>query len=75
MAVTITGIPERIARADYQRLIESVGFELDDLISLTFHANSIEATIAARDAEGHIYAEGGASNELAVHNISIPVED
>lgn len=73
MSVNITGVPEKIARADYNRLIESVGFELDDLISLTFGFKSIEATVIARNAEGRAYAEG--DGDMAVHHIRIPVED
>lgn len=74
MAATITGVPEKISRAEYLRLIEMTGFELGDIMSLVFHTNSIEAVVIARDAAGKCYAQPD-TNDVALHHISIPVED
>lgn len=72
MAVTVTGVPEKISRADRDQLVRSLGFDVDDLVKLTFGVRSITAAVYARDAEGHRYADG---DQVAVHNIALPVED
>lgn len=72
MAVVVQGIPERISPADYRRLIESLGLDVEHLVSLTFHPRSIEAEVVALNAAGEPYAEG---DDIATHQISIPVED
>lgn len=69
--MVIAGIPEKIARADYVRLVESVGLDVADLVSLTFGHASIVAEVMARNDEGKRYLE---RDEPAVHRISIPVE-
>lgn len=66
-------IPESISRVDYLRLIESVGFDVHDLVSLEFHRDVITAVVAARDEQGYHYASGATGDEFAVHRVSIPV--
>ena len=72
MALTVTGVPEKISRADYNRIIESLGFELDDLRELVFGPKSITAIVLARNTNGQVYIEG---DEVVEHHIAIPVED
>lgn len=74
MAVVVTGVPEKISRTDYLRMVESVGFELNDLVSLIFHVDSIEAVVLARAADGRCYAQPD-TGDTATHHISIRVED
>lgn len=72
MTATIAGVPEKVARADYLALVESLGLEFDDLIELKFHVSSIEAKVLARNPAGDLYTAG---DDVATHSISIPVED
>jgi hypothetical protein len=79
MSVTIAGVPEKISRADFFRVIESLGIDYSDLISLVFHPNSIEAVLIARGANGAAYLAMDPDNDqtrvMARHHIHIPVED
>lgn len=65
-------IPERISRTDYRHLVESLGLDFKCLRALRFSRDSIEAEVIARNAEGAFYMD---DDEIAVHLISIPVED
>jgi len=80
MSKTIPGVPENISRADYIHLIESVGFDVDDVIELTFESGGIRASVAARNEQGHAYvgnltAEGSNDFAIAKREVFIPVID
>lgn len=67
-------IPETIQRADYVRVIESLGLPLDNLLSLTFHSGSIDAELYALGPDGRLYREHD-TDEVATHTIAIKVVD
>lgn len=71
----VPGMPGTIRRADYVRLIESLGFDLADLVSLHFGARSIEAVLDARDEQGRTYIDSARPDEIARHHIQIAVVD
>lgn len=73
--VTIVGIPTSIKRADYVALIESVGFDVRDLVDLHFGLRAITATVKARNSEGKHYLDPNETNAIAKHHIVIPIED
>lgn len=70
----IAGIPQTIARADYDSLIGSLGIELRWLRSLRFGYSCIEAEVVARNAAGNPYRSADGEG-AAVHHVSIPVVD
>lgn len=51
MAIKIEGVPESISRAEYLKLISSVGLDPNNLYSLRFGGSSITAIVFARDPE------------------------
>lgn len=52
MSNTVNAVPESISRADYVRLIASIGLDAKDLFSLTFGTHSIEAVSFVLDEDG-----------------------
>ena len=70
--VTLPGIPESIMRDDYLRLIEGVGFKVDDLVSLEFKTEGIYAEVYASDAKGRYIVDG---DEPATHRVFIRIEN
>lgn len=76
--MTIPAVPESITRADYLRLVESVGLDPKQVRSLEFRVDGIYAVVKAKNpATGKEILDyspvGG--DELAVHRIYIPVVD
>lgn len=74
--ISIEGVPESIARADYLRLIESVGMDINRIRSLEFRADGVYVAVKARrPGENHdiLTGDGFGSNECATHRIFIPV--
>jgi hypothetical protein len=70
----VPGVPETISRADYLRLVRSVGFETDELASLRFAYNGIYAVVYALDSDGRRFLDK-TSGEPAVHTIFVRVVD
>lgn len=75
MSVTIPGVPEKISRSDYLRLIESVGLSIDNLISLEFGSRSITAKVYALNESGERYGTRvGGKSAPAIHSVAIEVD-
>lgn len=75
MPTTITGVPERIARSEYLRLIQSVGLSTDHLISLEFGSRSITAKVYALNGEGQRYGTRVNGKSVpAIHSVVIEVD-
>lgn len=73
MATTINGVPESISRADYLRLIESIGLNPNRLTMLEFRMDGIYADVKAQHpVRGTDMVEG---DEIATHRIYIRVVD
>lgn len=72
--LTITGIPASIPRSVYLEMIERLGLEPEDLRELTWGWDKITAVVMARNEHGERYVESSI-NEIAVHEISIPIVD
>lgn len=72
--LTITGIPTSIPRSVYLSMIEHLGLESQDLRELTWGWDKITAVVMARNERGEHYVESS-TNEVAVHEISIPIVD
>lgn len=72
-AEQLAKIPETITRDAYLSLVEGLGFDVEDLISLNFHPRSVEAVVLARDENGDRYPAD--NHELATHVVSIKVVD
>lgn len=72
----ITGIPEDISRKAYLQLVESLGLDYDQLISLEFGRDSIKAEMFALNPDGERFAHQTADGlRAATHTISIPVRE
>lgn len=77
---TITAVPESITRADYLRLIESVGFEANRLRSLEFrrdgiYASVIEDPIVFDEGTERVEEDGIRMADPAISRVFIPVKD
>lgn len=72
MSKVIEGVPESISRADYGRLIESVGLDPDQLRSLEFKPDGVYAEVVDVDAKGHVRFQG---DEVVVNKVFVPVLD
>ena len=70
---TIAAVPESITRQQYIELIESLGFNPNDLRHMTFTLGGIFADVLSRDENGKLM-EGG-PNEIATHRVHIPIVD
>lgn len=77
MTKTIKGVPESITRAEYTAMIGGVGFDLNDLASLTFRADHIEAVVIDRDENGRAILSQDADGEPAFvkNTVIVRVED
>lgn len=51
----IPGVPQTINRDARNQLLESLGFDLDGLESVTFYDRSVRAVVWARDENGAPY--------------------
>lgn len=80
-SVTIEGVPLSITRADYTKLLESIGLDPARLRSLTFGHSHIRAEVIAEDPEriaaGKSFPATAAveGNDFLIHDIVIPVVD
>jgi hypothetical protein len=70
--VNIEGVPETISRADYLRLMESVGFTPANLRELAFRPDGIYATVMVLDDTGRIVVDG---TKPATHEVYVRVVD
>jgi hypothetical protein len=70
---TIAAVPESITRQQYIELIESLGFNPNDLRHMAFGLGGIFAEVVSRDENGKLMH--GAPNEIATHTIHIPIVD
>lgn len=69
----VPGVPARLRRTQLNRVIESLGFDRADLVSVEIGPNAVHATVMARHPEtGHKFLAG---NEPAVHRLSIPITE
>lgn len=77
MAITIPGIPDSITRADYLRLIESVGLDPMRLRSLEFRMDGIYAEVKASRPgkdENPVDLIDEGRMEVATHRVYIRVD-
>jgi hypothetical protein len=70
--VEVAGIPASVDRARVCELVEGLGIDPAQLITLTVHLRSIEATVYAVNERGSRYAADG-SPEPATHTLSIEI--
>jgi hypothetical protein len=66
-------VPESISRADYQALITSLGFQLNDLKALEFAVDGVYAVVMARGPKGLLIDH--VKNEIVTHKVFIPAVD
>lgn len=74
MAKTITGVPESITRDQYLSLINSVGFDANEIRELTFATDGIHAEVFERDTNGHPRIDDDGMS-VVINSVFIPVED
>lgn len=74
MAVTITAVPESLARAQFCDWLAQVGLDPRHVQSITIDHNGIKATVYALDGQGHEYANPG-GDEVATHTVQIRLDD
>lgn len=74
MPKTISGVPESITREQYLFLINSVGFNPDDIRELTFARDGIHAEVFERDENGHARVDDEGLN-VVINSVFIPVKD
>lgn len=69
----IPGIPDSIPRTAVIELVQSLGIDPVNAISVKLNLRSIDAEIYAVDERGHRYAVD--DDTIATHTISIPIVD
>jgi hypothetical protein len=74
---TTNAVPESISRDDYLALIVSVGIDPNEVMSLTFKPDAIEAVVVQRDENGDMIPNARLCEPHTVltHSIIIPVVD
>lgn len=69
---TLAGVPTVIKRSDVLRMLETIGIEWDNLVSLRFEMDGIHAEVYALDENGKPYLTPN-QNTVAKHRISISI--
>jgi hypothetical protein len=72
---TIPGVPESITRADYLRLVESVGFDVKHLRQLEFRMDGIYASVMEPGPDGKGVLIDKTRDEVVVNTVFIPVRE
>lgn len=70
----ISGIPDGVPRARIVELVEELGIDVKDLISLRIEHEAIYAEVYARSGGRH-YWDGSWDKNIAAHVIAIPIQD
>lgn len=71
----LPGVPASVTRTKVARLAEALGFDVNELRGLEFHAEAIYAEVLASHPDkepGYRYAVG---DQVATHRVCIPIVD
>ena len=73
MSKTIHSVPDHLTREQFNSLVQSCGFSLTDVLSITIDVSGVHAVVLERDADGNRVMANDAS--YAKHVVHIPVKD